>query len=641
MNILSVDNIKKTFADTPLLDGVSFYLQENEKVGVIGINGTGKSTLLKIIAGYEEADEGSITKANNIVIRYLPQNPEFKENETIMESILRQNISKVESEWDIESNAKTMLMKLGVNDFNAVTSTLSGGQRKKVALVSTLLSKADILILDEPTNHLDNEMSGWLEDYLKAYRGAIIMVTHDRYFLDSVTNRIVEIDKGKIYSYQANYSGFLKLKSEREDMLLASDRKRKSILRNELEWIMRGARARSTKQKARIERYEELKNMKSPTEVENVEMSSVSSRLGRTTVELHNISKAYGDKVLFKDFSYIFLKNDRIGFIGDNGCGKTTLMKIIARRIEPDSGELVVGQTVKIGYYSQEIENDESAGIAYMNPAIRVIDYIKETAEYVKTVDGTVTASQMLEKFLFTPEKQYSLIGKLSGGEKRRLNLLRVLMEAPNVLILDEPTNDLDITTLTILEDYLDKFNGIVIEVSHDRYFLDRTVKRIFAFEGNGVINQYEGGYSDYVLRKEMNEVEVGENALTGIKGSGKNKNVVSLKGNEKSKVTKGGEDSAEDSTKNGSASSDRNTNRKPKFSYKEQREYDTIESEVSELEDKISNLEKEIESNATDFVKLGELTKEKEQAEALLEEKMDRWVYLEELAEKIAAAKN
>lgn len=637
MNILSVDNIKKTFADTPLLDGVSFYLQENEKVGVIGINGTGKSTLLKIIAGYEEADEGSITKANNIVIRYLPQNPEFKENETIMESILRQNISKVESEWDIESNAKTMLMKLGVNDFNAVTSTLSGGQRKKVALVSTLLSKADILILDEPTNHLDNEMSGWLEDYLKAYRGAIIMVTHDRYFLDSVTNRIVEIDKGKIYSYQANYSGFLKLKSEREDMLFASDRKRKSILRNELEWIMRGARARSTKQKARIERYEELKNMKSPTEVENVEMSSVSSRLGRTTVELHNISKAYGDKVLFKDFSYIFLKNDRIGFIGDNGCGKTTLMKIIARRIEPDSGELVVGQTVKIGYYSQEIENDESAGIAYMNPAIRVIDYIKETAEYVKTVDGTVTASQMLEKFLFTPEKQYSLIGKLSGGEKRRLNLLRVLMEAPNVLILDEPTNDLDITTLTILEDYLDKFNGIVIEVSHDRYFLDRTVKRIFAFEGNGVINQYEGGYSDYVLRKEMHEVEVGENALTGIKSSGKNKNVVSLKGNEKSKVTKGGEDS----TKNGSASSDRNTNRKPRFSYKEQREYDTIESEVSELEDKISNLEKEIESNATDFVKLGELTKEKEQAEALLEEKMDRWVYLEELAEKIAAAKN
>lgn len=641
MNILSVDNIKKTFADTPLLDGVSFYLQENEKVGVIGINGTGKSTLLKIIAGYEEADEGSITKANNIVIRYLPQHPEFKENETIIESILRQNVSKVESEWDIESNAKTMLTKLGVNDFNAVTSTLSGGQRKKVALVSTLLSKADILILDEPTNHLDNEMSGWLEDYLKAYRGAIIMVTHDRYFLDSVTNRIVEIDKGKIYSYQANYSGFLKLKSEREDMLLASDRKRKSILRNELEWIMRGARARSTKQKARIERYEELKNMKSPTAMENVEMSSVSSRLGRTTVELHNVSKAYGDKVLFKDFSYIFLKNDRIGFIGDNGCGKTTLMKIIARRIELDSGELVVGQTVKIGYYSQEIENDESAGIAYMNPAIRVIDYIKETAEYVKTVDGTVTASQMLEKFLFTPEKQYSLIGKLSGGEKRRLNLLRVLMEAPNVLILDEPTNDLDITTLTILEDYLDKFNGIVIEVSHDRYFLDRTVKRIFAFEGNGVINQYEGGYSDYVLRKEMSEIEAGENASMGIKGSGKNKDSVSLKGNEKSKDIKGGEDSAEDSTKNGSNSSDRNANRKPRFSYKEQREYDTIENEVSELEDKISNLEKEIESNATDFVKLGELTKEKEQAEALLEEKMDRWVYLEELAEKIAAAKN
>lgn len=614
MNILTVENVKKTFADTPLLDGVSFYLQENEKIGIIGINGTGKSTILKIIAGFEEADEGSVTMANNMVIRYLPQNPEFNGDETIIEAIVNQNISKVNTEWDVESTAKTMLTKLGFTDYNALTKNLSGGQRKKVALVSTLCSKADILILDEPTNHLDNKMSSWLEEYLKKYRGALIMVTHDRYFLDSVVNRIVEIDKAKLYSYQTNYSGFLQLKAEREDMLLAGERKRKSILRTELEWIKRGARARSTKQKARIERYEELKNMKALASDDSVEMSSVSSRLGKTTVELHNISKAYGEKILFEDFTYIFLKNDRIGFIGKNGCGKTTLMKIIAGKINADSGELVIGQTVKIGYYTQEIEVDENAGISYMNPSLRVIDYIKETAEYVQTVDGQISASQMLEKFLFTPEKQYSLIGKLSGGEKRRLNLLRVLMEAPNVLILDEPTNDLDIATLTILEDYLDRFAGIVITVSHDRYFLDRIVKRIFAFEGAGVINQYEGGYSDYALRQEMKEME------------------------ESSKLIDKAEKKAVSTSKDTDKGFDRSANRKLKFSYKEQREYETIEEDVTALEEKIANLDKKIIEFATDFIKLNEFSKEKEETEKVLEEKMDRWVYLEELAEKIAA---
>lgn len=639
MNILSVENITHSFTERKLFDKASFYLHEGDKVGVIGINGTGKSTLLKIMAGIEEPDEGKVIKASNLMIHYLPQNPKFNDEDTVIESV--QNMVHHHANENELIEAKSMMTRLGITDFEQKTGELSGGQRKRLALVSVLLTPCDILILDEPTNHLDSTMAEWLENQLKAFKGALVMVTHDRYFLDSVTNRIIELDKGKIYSYQEKYSGYLQRKAEREASDKASERKRQSILRKEIEWMQRGARARSTKQKAHIQRYENLKNQQGIVEDEKIELSSIKSRMGRTTIEIENISMAYGDNVLIKDFTYNFLKGDRVGFVGKNGCGKTTLMKIIDGRIKPDSGNINIGQTIKMGYYTQEIENDKDAGIAYMDSEDRVIDYIKNTAEFVRTEEGLVSASVMLERFLFPSSQQYSKIGKLSGGERRRLNLLRVLMEAPNVLILDEPTNDLDITTLTILEDYLDKFNGIVIEVSHDRYFLDRTVKRIFAFEGNGVINQYEGGYSDYVLRKEMNEAEVGGNALTGIKDSGKNKNGVSLKGNEKSKVTKGGEGSAEDSTRNGSASADRNANRKPRFSYKEQREYDTIESEVSELEDKISNLEKEIVNNATDFVKLGELTKEKEQAEALLEEKMDRWVYLEELAEKIAAAKN
>ena len=464
------------------------------------------------------------------------------------------------------------------------------------------MAPADILVLDEPTNHLDHAMSDWLEEFLKKWRGALIMVTHDRYFLDSVTNRIVEIDKGKIYSYETNYSGFLQLKADREASALASERKRQSILRVELEWMMRGARARSTKQKAHIQRYENLKNQEAPKFDAKIEISSVSSRMGRTTIELDSLSKSYGDKVLFKDFTYYFLKNDRIGFLGANGCGKTTLMKVIAGQIEPDEGCVTVGQTVKIGYYTQEIAQDKSAGIAYMDPSMRVIDYIKQTAEYVMTEEGRVTASKMLERFLFPPEEQYNFIGKLSGGEKRRLNLLRVLMEAPNVLILDEPTNDLDITTLTILEDYLDHFDGIVITVSHDRYFLDRIVKRIFAFDGKGNLRQHEGGYTEYAARIAAEEPE----------------EVV------KAPVKKGVDTRVKE--------------KKLKFTYKEEKEYETIESDIAALEEKIEELEASMSKFARDFVKLNQITKEKEEAEALLEEKMDRWMYLEDLKAKIDA---
>lgn len=604
MNILSLDKITKAYGERKVFDEADFFLEDGEKVGIIGINGTGKSTLLKIMAGLEQPDSGKVIRANHIVISYLKQQPDFQENETILEYVLREADMGHEQN-NLESQAKTMLMNLEITDINQKIGELSGGQKKRVSLVAALLEPADILVLDEPTNHIDNAMSDWLENYLKKYKGALIMVTHDRYFLDAVCNRIVEVDKGKLYSYRANYSGFLQLKMEREEMCIASDRKRKSIMRNELAWIMRGARARSTKQKARIQRYEEMKDTKDFARDEKIEISSASTRLGRTTVELEHICMSYQDKVLIQDFSYIFLKNDRIGFVGPNGSGKTTLMKIIAGRIEPVSGRVIHGQTVKIGYYSQEIENSPQSGIAYMNPKSRVIDYIRDTAEYVKTRDGQISASQMLEKFLFTGEDQYGLIEKLSGGEKRRLNLLRVLMEAPNVLILDEPTNDLDITTLTILEDYLDNFEGIVIIVSHDRYFLDRTVRRIFAFEGNGNIRQYEGGYTDYSIKcREQNDA--GEEIKTEKEN---------IKTKEKYKPQR---------------------EKKLKFSYQEQKEYETIEETVAALEEKISQIEKDMERYATDFIELNKLSQEKEMTENQLQEKMDRWMYLEELNEKI-----
>ena len=617
MNLINIENLTKSYTERKLFDGASFSLQEGEKVGVIGINGTGKTTLLKMIMGEEETDEGTVTLANHVVLRYLPQHPEFAPDKGSLDCVLEGNVTE-ENRWSIESEAKAMMTRLGIQDFMQPAGQLSGGQRKRLSLISVLLSPADILLLDEPTNHLDNEMADWLEDYLKKWRGALIMVTHDRYFLDSVTNRIIEIDKGLIYSYQTNYSGYLELKTQRQEMELASERKRQSILRVELEWIRRGARARSTKQKAHIQRYEELRDRQAPVQDSQVELSSISTRLGKTTVELEHICKAYGEKKLIDDFSYIFLKGDRVGFVGPNGCGKSTLMKIIAGMIPPDSGQVIIGQTVKMGYYAQEIasqkkEEEKEVDLSYMDPKQRVIDYVKDTAEYVQTVDGSVSASAMLEKFLFPPEKQYSPIGKLSGGEKKRLNLLRVLATSPNYLLLDEPTNNLDIATLTILEDYLDRYEGIVVTVSHDRYFLDRTMKRIFAFEGEGKLKQYEGGYTDYYLKKlEMKEEAEAEQ----VKKTG-NTSKINTKESQKGQRPRGP--------------------KKLKFTFQEQKDYEKIEGEIAELEEKIEKLEREMAAVSTDFVKLNEIMADKEAAEHLLEEKMDRWMYLEELAARIA----
>lgn len=624
MNIINVENITKSFTERELFHKASFYVQEHEKIGIVGINGTGKSTLLKIIAGEEEPEEGSIIKANHVVINYLPQNPAFDEKssviDSVMEKILTTDLDEAQR-WSMESDAKSLMMKLGIVDFEQKTGELSGGQRKRLALVAAVLKPCDVLILDEPTNHLDYDMVEWLEDYLRGFKGAILMVTHDRYFLDSVCNRIVEIDKGSIYSYDTNYSGFLERKAQREESERASERKRQSILRKEIEWMQRGARARSTKQKAHIQRYEALRDQKGPVEETKLEMSSVSQRLGRTTIELLDISKAYGDLICVKDFTYIFLKNDRIGFVGKNGCGKTTLMKMIAGFLEPDSGTIEVGQTVKIGYYCQEIAlttektGNENAQTTWMDPNQRVIDYIKDTAEYVRTEDGLVSASAMLERFLFPSSQQYSPIGKLSGGERRRLNLLRVLMEAPNILVLDEPTNDLDTETLAILEDYLDSYDGIVITVSHDRYFLDRIAKRIFAFEGEGKITQYEGGYTDYMQKRPKED-----SSLLSMSGAIAEKNQEEKNVVKDSKATWGG------------------GAKKLKFSYNEQKEYETIEEDIEALETRIAEIEKEILKNSRDFVKLNELSKEKEEKEEALMLKMERWEYLEELAAKIAA---
>ena len=622
MNLLSLENITKAYTERVLLDGASFFLQEGEKVGIIGINGTGKSTLLKLAAGLEEPDTGSCTKANHVVIRYLPQTPEFDDSCTVWEHV-EKKISE-STQWDMEGEAKSMLQTLGIVRLEQKISELSGGQRKRLALAEILMQPCDILVLDEPTNHLDHAMAAWLEDYLKRWRGSLIMVTHDRYFLDSVSNRIVEIDKGKIYSYDTNYSGFLELKAQREEMEAATERKRQSILRVELEWVKRGARARSTKQKARLERYEEMKNQHGPQSDGQVSMSSITTRMGNTTIEIDGISKSYGGHTFIRDFSYIFLKNDRVGFVGTNGCGKTTLMKLLAGREEPDSGSIKVGQTIRIGYYSQEIETSKEAGIAYMDPKMRVIDYIRETAEFVRTEDGLISASAMLERFLFPPQALYSLIGKLSGGERRRLNLLRVLMESPNVLILDEPTNDLDISTLTILEDYLDHYQGIVIVVSHDRYFLDRTVNRIFAFEAGGVLRQYEGGYTDYALK-------AGESAQCNL----------SVQDGIISSAAGGTEGADTDSEAGGRAAYENyraNRERKLKFSYKEKQEYETIEQDILDLEEKLESLDAEMAANATNSKRLSELAAEREQTEEDLEHKMERWEYLEELAEKIHA---
>lgn len=626
MSLVTIEHLTKSYTERLLFDDTSFSINEGEKTGLIGINGTGKSTLLKIVAGLEEPDGGTVIRRRNLYIRYLPQIPEFTDGDSVLDSIVRENREEPHftSRDEIEASAKTILTQLGIFDFDAKVETLSGGQRKRVALTSVLLSTADLLILDEPTNHLDSEMADWLEEYLKKFRGALLMITHDRYFLDSVTNRIVELDKGKLYSYQTNYEGFVKLKAERIDMAVASERKRQSILRTELEWMQRGARARSTKQKAHIQRYESLRDMDAPEFDKEVEMESVSSRLGRTTVEVENLCKAYGDKVLMQDFSYVFLKNDRIGIIGPNGSGKSTLMKMIAGWVEPDSGIINIGQTVKLGYFSQENEA--------MDESLKVIDYIRNVAEYVQTKDGSISASQMLERFLFPSSVQYTVIGRLSGGEKRRLYLLRILMDAPNVLLLDEPTNDLDIRTLTILEDYLDSFPGIVITVSHDRYFLDRVVRRIFAFEGGGKVVQYEGGFTDYQVaymrRNEDGDADGSGGAGTGVgvrAGAGARTGAGANAGTD--------EDGARKLSQDG-----RTHQKKLKFSYKEQREWDTIEEDIAALEAAIAELDIRIGESATNYGKLNQLMMEKTQKEAELEEKMERWMYLNELAEQIEA---
>ena len=641
MNLLTLDHISKIFSERKIFDDASFYLQEGEKVGVIGINGTGKTTLLRILMGKEEADEGTVTTANHVVLRYLPQHPEFDPEKSSLECVLEGNVTE-ENRWSVESDAKAMMMRLGISDFAQPAGQLSGGQRKRLALISVLLSPADILLLDEPTNHLDNEMADWLEDYLKKWKGALIMVTHDRYFLDSVCNRIVEIDKGKIYSYQTNYSGYLELKTQRQEMELASERKRQSILRVELEWIQRGARARSTKQKAHIQRYEELRDRQAPVQDAQIELSSISTRLGKTTVELEHLCKAYGERKLIHDFSYIFLKGDRVGFIGPNGCGKSTLMKIIAGMIPPDSGKVIIGQTVKMGYYAQEIasekaEDTQDIDLSYMDPKQRVIDYVKDTAEYIQTADGVLSASAMLERFLFPPEKQYSPIGKLSGGEKKRLNLLRVLATSPNFILLDEPTNNLDIATLTILEDYLDRYEGIVVTVSHDRYFLDRTMKRIFAFEEDGKLKQYEGGYTDYALRK-IAEKELEEAEQTGkTSRAGKSEQAGRISKAGKTEQAKSAGNDAKPDTVTMKKRQRTRGPQKLKFTYQEQKDYEVIESEIAALEEKIEQFEADMAAASTDFVKLNQLVSEKEEAEKQLEVKMDRWMYLEELAARIA----
>lgn len=594
MNILNIEHVSKVFGEKTIFDDVSFGIQEGDKIGIIGINGTGKTTLLRMIAGVEEPDSGQIIKQNGIRLAYLSQHPSFPEGATVL-SYAFDGIA--ENDWALKSEVKSALNKLGITDHDMKMEHLSGGQKKKVALAKTLTSSFEILLLDEPTNHLDGEMISWLEDYLKRYKGVVIMVTHDRYFLDKVTNRILEISRGKLYGYEANYSKFLEMKAEREEMELASERKRQSVLRMELEWAKRGCRARTTKQKARLERLELLKSGKAPETDRLAEIDSVETRMGKKTIEIHHISKSYGEKKLIDDFDYIVLKNQNLGIVGPNGCGKSTLLKMIAGIVEPDEGTIEIGETIRIGYFAQELPE--------MNTSQRVIDFVKDIAEYIPTKDGRITASQMLERFLFTPDMQYAPIEKLSGGEKKRLYLLSILQAAPNVLLFDEANNDIDIPTMTILEDYLNSFQGIVITVSHDRYFLDNVVDRIFEFDENGHLQQYEGGYTDYIEVKQRRELPKEE--VKTKKSTGKN----DWKQNRPTKL---------------------------KFSYMEQKEFETIDEDIAKLEEKLEKLDADMMANATNSAKLSELTLEKEFAEKQLEEKMERWVYLNDLAERIAA---
>lgn len=617
MNILNMEHISKVYGDKVIFDDISVGIHQGDKIGIIGINGTGKTTFLRILAGLEEADEGQVVRQNGLRLSYLSQHPQFPEGATILSYVSE---GKREEDWNPETDAHMVLNKLGIADHEEEIAHLSGGQKKRVALARVLINPADLLILDEPTNHLDNEMAAWLEDYLNRFKGAVIMVTHDRYFLDRVTNKILEISHGKTYTYEAKYSKFLEMKAEREEMEMASERKRQSVLRMELEWAKRGCRARTTKQRARLERLEALKNGTAPVRDKSVEIDSVETRMGKKTIELHHISKSFGEKVCIRDFDYIVLKNQRLGIIGPNGCGKSTLLKIIAGILEPDSGHVETGETIRMGYFSQEIEE--------MNTSQRVIDYIRDVAEYIPTKDGLISAAKLLEQFLFDSSMQYSPIEKLSGGEKKRLYLLKILAAAPNVLLLDEITNDIDIPTLTILEDYLDSFAGIVIAVSHDRYFLDNLADRIFEFDRDGNLTQYEGGYTDYLESKKRRFGDTSGSDFAfgkkeGGRGSGENDNASASGEKDSVKTWK------------------QNRTTKLKFSFKEQREYETIEDDIAKLETKLEKLDADIMANATNSGKLNELTREKEEAEALLEEKMDRWVYLNDLAERIEAQNN
>lgn len=610
MSVINVEHISKLYGDKLVLEDLSCSVDEGDKIGIIGINGTGKSTLLRIIAGEEEADEGKIIFSNGLTVGWLGQNPEFDEDSSILKYVCEGK--KIEEDYGYESDAKAMLTVLELEQFDEKIKNLSGGQKKRAALCKVLLQKPDILILDEPTNHLDNKMSDWLENYLRSFRGVLLMVTHDRYFLDKVTNHIWEVDGGKVYYYDENYSGYLERKAEREEKQLASERKRQSILRNEVKWVMRGARARSTKQKARLERFEQLKAMDSPKTAKQVEMGSVGTRLGKKTIEVYDISKAYGDKVLFEHFSYIFKRFERIGFVGHNGCGKSTLMKILSNLESADSGSIEWGETIRIGYFAQECE--------IMDERQRVIDYIKDAAEYVRTSEGLVSASKMLERFLFSSDMQYTPIAKISGGERRRLYLLKVLMQSPNVLILDEPTNDLDIATLRVLEEFLDEFAGIVITVSHDRYFLDRTVDRIAAFEEERIVI-YEGDYTEYQEKSGKIETDAIESVDSGAGLHIKKNNEKKKEGREKWLASK-------------------NKEKLLKFTYKEQKEFETIDEDIEKLEEKIAELDGQISKCATDFIKLNEFMQEKEKTEAKLSDKMERWVYLNDLAERIEEQK-
>ncbi len=637
-SILNMEHLSKVFTERQILNDADFSIQEGEKVALIGVNGTGKSTLLRMVARLVEPDEGNVVRRRGLSIRFLPQNPEFQPTDSILEAIVRDNEGK-QHIYNLEAEARKLLNRLGISDFNQKVGTLSGGQRKRVALASTLLSTADLLVLDEPTNHLDGAMSEWLENYLKGFRGTLLMVTHDRYFLDSVCNRIVELDQGKLYSYESNYEGYLALKAERMDIAKAQERTRQNILRTELAWIRRGAKARTTKQKGRIQRYEKLSAMHGPTPEEEMKLSSVTTRLGKSTIELDHVTKGYDGKCLIRDFSYNFLRNDRIGIIGPNGVGKSTLVKLIAGWQQPDSGEIHIGQTVRIAYFSQENEA--------LDGSQRVIDAVRSIAEYVHTTDGLISASVMLDRFLFPPSQQFMKVEKLSGGEKRRLYLLRVLMSAPNVLILDEPTNDLDIRTMTILEDYLDRFAGIVVTVSHDRYFLDRAVNRIFAFEGDGRIAQYEGGFTDYQVEflRRHPELDPSQGIFSqagaiagiggGIAGAVVNGTVSGAAGADSAAAASG---AAADGTAANTKGKGWSSPHKLKMSYQEKKDWETIEADIETLEQKLSDIEAEYLKYASDFHKLAELTKEKEALEQELEQKMARWEYLTELQEKIEA---